>query len=350
MSGTDDPSVVAVPTASSTADGPSASPTVRFAPAVRALWRSGDHLQLELPGRAVVVEGLDPHVWTRLADGGSVRPDEHPVLGLLHRNGFLARSSSTISQDAGAATTALASDRAALSARYGDDTDSVLGRRRECCVVLYGSGRLPTLVAALLAAAGVGHLDVRQPGEVTLRDAVPGGLRPQDEGRRAAVAAADAVHRAAPGVDTAPLGRCADLVVVATGSPVPREMRALLKTEEAAHLVTGVWAGSAVVGPLVYPGRSSCLDCADRHRTDRDPVWPALAGQLGGRSSRRDPGEVALCALAAALTAIQALAFLDGEEVATLGGTLEVLLPDWRVRRRTWPAHPDCGCTTVPDR
>ena len=35
-----------------------------------------------------------------------------------------------------------------------------------------------------------------------------------------------------------------------------------------------------VVGPLVIPGLTSCLRCADLHRRDRDPAWHALAVQL----------------------------------------------------------------------
>lgn len=35
-----------------------------------------------------------------------------------------------------------------------------------------------------------------------------------------------------------------------------------------------------LVGPLVIPGRTSCLQCADLHRTDRDAAWPAVATQL----------------------------------------------------------------------
>jgi hypothetical protein len=42
---------------------------------------------------------------------------------------------------------------------------------------------------------------------------------------------------------------------------------------------------------------------------------------------------------------LQALAFLDGGALpATAGGTLELVLPDWRWRRRSWQLHPDCEC------
>jgi len=38
------------------------------------------------------------------------------------------------------------------------------------------------------------------------------------------------------------------------------------------------------------------------------------------------------------------LTFLDGGDPASIDGTLELRLPDWRLRRRSWPAHPDCDC------
>ena len=109
-------------------------------------------------------------------------------------------------------------------------------------------------------------------------------------------------------------------------------------------LVAGVWGPRGVIGPLVVPGRTSCLHCADLHRCDRDPAWPALSAQLAGSGRTWVPSEVAVCALTAAITAIQALSFLDGEQPATADGTLEITLPDWRVRRRHWPRHANCGC------
>lgn len=324
---------------------------LRFAPAARTMWRSTERLQIELADRAVMVDGLKPETVTRLGEssGPGASAAEHPLLNLLQQGGFVTPLPETMTAPAAtdARAAALAPDRAALSARYGVAAEAVLDRRRERVAVLYGTGRLPTLIAALLGAAGIGHIDVRQPGAVGLRDTIPGGLSVQDEGRRVSLSAAEAVHRGAPGVDTSPVGSgAADLIVVATGTPVPRDLRTLVTAEDSAHLVTGVWAGHAVIGPLVSPGRSSCLSCADLHRRDRDPAWPALAVQLAGRPAARDPAEVALCALAAALTVVQALGFLDGEDVATLGGTLELLLPDWRLRRRSWPVHPDCRCAS----
>jgi hypothetical protein len=99
-----------------------------------------------------------------------------------------------------------------------------------------------------------------------------------------------------------------------------------------------------VVGPLVLPGLSSCLECADLTRLDRDPAWSMLAVQLCTPRPRASASDLALMNLTASIAALQALGYLDGDEPATLSGTLELILPDWRVRRRSWRPHQDCGC------
>jgi hypothetical protein len=56
------------------------------------------------------------------------------------------------------------------------------------------------------------------------------------------------------------------------------------------------------------------------------------------------PCDGPLAVAVAAQAALQALALLDGASPATAGGTLELTLPDWRWRRRSWSPHPACGC------
>jgi hypothetical protein len=60
------------------------------------------------------------------------------------------------------------------------------------------------------------------------------------------------------------------------------------------------------------------------------------------------PGDLALALTTAGLAGLQALDFLDGGAPPTTGGSLELAHPDWRVRRRSWPPHPACGCTEPP--
>jgi hypothetical protein len=59
--------------------------------------------------------------------------------------------------------------------------------------------------------------------------------------------------------------------------------------------------------------------------------------------------DTVLAAMAATLACAQALALIDragspADTPVTVNGTLEVVLPHWQWRRRTWPPHPACTC------
>jgi bacteriocin biosynthesis cyclodehydratase domain-containing protein len=212
---------------------------------------------------------------------------------------------------------------------------------------VHGGGRVGTSLATLLAAAGVGHVHVADRGPVRPGDPVPAGVPVADVDRSRSTAAADALRRVAPEVRTAapPPGTRPDLVVLATTDPVDTGLRAALVRDAVPHLVAGVRETTAVVGPLVLPGRTGCLRCGDLHRVDRDPAWPVVAAQLVGVRRRRDePCDAALATLAASLAALQCLAHLDGGPAAATGASLELGLTDWRLRRRSWPPHPACDC------
>ena len=331
-----------------------------FAPAVKVLWRSPSQLQLELGQRRIVLDGPSVHLLERVlgdrtaADEavGTAGPDRETrdLLEFLHRAGFLCPAGSArgaLDAEWAADRLAFAPDLAALGERFGEHGVDVLRRRRARAVSVVGSGRLPALVSALLAAAGIGRVHPGGDGDVSLWDVIPGGLTHHDEGRRLASAAAHATTRGAPATDTRAVAlHEADLVVIAGATPIGATAQTQLLIDGTTHLCASVWGASAVVGPLVVPGVSSCLGCADRHRQDRDPAWPALAVQLA--AVRRVPSDVAVCAFAAALTTMQALAYLDGDQPTTINGTLEMSLPDWRIRRRSWPTHGDCACRRWP--
>src|SRR3954467_12342052 len=85
-------------------------------------------------------------------------------------------------------------------------------------------------------------------------------------------------------VTQAPPPHTTDLVVLSDFLVTdPRVVRDL-HTAGVAHLPVRLRDGAGLVGPLVIPGVTSCLDCADRHRSDRDAAWPA--GHAASRSLR----------------------------------------------------------------
>ena len=215
--------------------------------------------------------------------------------------------------------------------------------RRLSTVVVEGATRVGTPLAAVLAASGIGRVVVRDTGVVRAADAVVGGLTAADEGRPRAAAAADAIRRASPLTDLTPLppGGRPDLTVLtrawAASDP-------LVDRTGGPHLVATVRGETGMVGPLVVPGASSCLQCADLHRRDADARWPRLAAQLTAAEAPSS-GATVTCLLTALVAAGQVLACLDGRGAPlTLGATLELRPPDLRPRLRRWPPHPACRC------
>ncbi|RBY89753.1 ThiF family adenylyltransferase [Blastococcus sp. TF02A-26] len=303
-----------------------------------------------------LLRGLDGRRPQRsvLADAVTAGFDAAAVAGLLdglRSTGLLVDldPADLLASDAGPA--AVARTAAELPAARGTSPGAARwAARRRATVVVEGATRVGVPLAAVLAASGVGRVSVRDRGVVGAGDAVVGGLSAEDEGRPRALAAADAVRRASPLADVRPLpdGVLPDLVVLARPWAAADPVVTVWQSAGAAHLVATVRGETGVVGPLVVPGRTSCLGCADLHRRDADPSWPALAAQLTATDA--PPGGSTLtCLLTAVTAAQQALAYLDGSGApATLEATVELRWPELVPARRRWPAHAECGCLDAP--
>ena len=93
-----------------------------------------------------------------------------------------------------------------------------LRRRAAARVEIRGAGRIGAAVAATLAAAGVGTVEVTDQGRVLPSDCAPGGIPVQDVGRLRTTAAREAVRRASGGVPGSTEGS-SDTRTEATESP-----------------------------------------------------------------------------------------------------------------------------------
>jgi bacteriocin biosynthesis cyclodehydratase domain-containing protein len=115
------------------------------------------------------------------------------------------------------------------------------------------------------------------------------------------------------------------------------------------HLPVRVRDGTGIIGPLVLPGVTSCLGCADLHRRDRDSAWPAVAAQLRHTVTHADRATV-LATAALALSQIErVIAAVRGAATGlaappTLGATLELDLATGSMMTRRWVRHPMCDC------
>lgn len=136
----------------------------------------------------------------------------------------------------------------------------------------------------------------------------------------------------------------ADLVVLTDALiPDPRLVRDLTRAETA-HLVVRLRDGKGLVGPLVLPGRTSCLRCADLTRCEHDAEWPRLAAQLLGRMGQASPAGIAAVAALALSELERIIACEPRYRLETLNGALELDLDSRCLSRRPWPPHSECGC------
>lgn len=287
---------------------------------------------------------------------------------------------------------ALEPERDSLVQRHGTEiARMVLQSRRDAVVVVRGSGLVATAIATALLASGIGHVhqqadrvlrlaeQPRRPPAVddtttasprtsTGRSRSPGTLLRSANAPSTAAASpprphtelpAGAAVKAAGAVLAAHLGRIAPharvhappshlrvtLTVLAGDGPPSPSLAAELTGRRLPHLAVRAGLISAVIGPLVLPGRSSCLLCALRHRTEVDASRSEV--EQGMRLEVVLP-PAQLVAAAATVAVNEALDHLDGLIVpATVDGTVEWRIGSLAPRRRSWPVHPECGCGRV---
>lgn len=232
-------------------------------------------------------------------------------------------------------------EEAAITQRFGAQAVPVVrDRRADAVVEVRGSGLVATTLSVVLATAGIGHVLPTPTRQVLVTDLLPPPAGPVGDSSRvlaeriSAVSRRIAHHRFAGHL-------VPSLVVLADDGPPTASQTAELHLERLPHLA--VWAGPAraVVGPLVIPGVTSCLLCAELTRTDRDPEWLAIRDALRRAAT---PPTAAFAVAAAAHAAADALALIDELECPqSVDGTIEWTgtgLP----RRRSWTRHPECGC------
>ena len=139
----------------------------------------------------------------------------------------------------------------------------------------------------------------------------------------------------------------ADLVVLSDNLIADPHMLRDLHSQGVAHLAVRVRDGVGLVGPLVIPGVTSCLGCADLHRRDRDAAWPAVAAQLRdtvGVADRPTLLATAALALSQVNRVIGAVRGSESEPPTSLNATLEFDVHTGSIVARQWPKHPLCSC------
>ena len=290
---------------------------------------------------SVVVEGLtdDEVAALEQLDGTHELPEAlaghgaNDVLAFLGQHDLLVETED-LGELAPGVRALLAPDASAQAILGSTDGYAVVSRRRASQVIVCGRGSLPSAVASLLRRSGVARVLV---GEVAADD----WDHAERPGRRQA--------HLAPGTAQSGLDVHPALVVLTGLDAIDPALGVGWRSSGTPVLPVVLHGVEAVVGPLVATD-GPCLRCLDLTRADLDPAWPLLLGQLlrpGVGTGREVDGDTALVAVAAGMTAMLALAVLDGHGVPP-GRSFEVGLPWPEVRQRHWPVHPRCRCGAAP--
>jgi bacteriocin biosynthesis cyclodehydratase domain-containing protein len=332
-------------------------------PALRRLWRDPATLQLGITrSHAVVLAGLSPtdRSVLDLLDGsrdvdtlldaatevGVERETAARLLTALQHADALDDATAIPAPSLGEdERQRLEPDMLSLSLRHRGPgaVARVHERRRHAGVAVHGTGPVGAEAAMLLAAAGVGTLACLDDAPLRRADVTPGGLPRVLTDTRGNVTAlrAGRFTTMTRATNQRPEQVTLALVTPASSEALP-EIATGVRGEP--HLLACVRETTGVVGPLVVPGVTSCLRCLALTRSERDPHWPLLSAQLVG-SAVTEPCEVALAGLVASLAAMQALAYIDGDESPPVAGALlEYDALGATLRRRTVGVHPACGC------
>jgi hypothetical protein len=324
-------------------------------PGLLAVWRNRDTVQIGIdPRRAIALTGMrGAAVLLGLLDGSR---DLGQILAAASEAGISAEAADrviTLLAVGGvlhdfpvtayrampqSLRTRLAPELATAALAHGDADGGarILARRQGACVRVEGMSRVGLCLAGFLTASGIGIVISAGRPPSAPPPAGPAALT----GAPSPAGSPPLVGMAGP----AATSRRPDLVILA--DTYRRELPEILRRAGVPHLAAAASEAIGVVGPLVLPGRTACLRCLDLTRAERDPAWPLILAQLTGGGADPPACDTVLAAAVATQAAAQVLAFVDrpASASAVSNGTLELVLPDWQWRRRSWAQHDRCGC------
>lgn len=218
-----------------------------------------------------------------------------------------------------------------------DGGREVLQNRAQARIDIYGCGLIGVGLARILAASGIGELHLFDQRSISSEHLPVTSL--ESVGRNAATDLERTLARDYPKVLTKKIKE--PTLVIITRPPSPTEILTWMDFS-LAHLLIESRGDCVEIGPLVLPGRTSCLRCLTLDRLDRDPNWYSV--ELCGQTEHEPPA--ALAQLAAGISSLAALAQVDSPDSPTglIDTTLRVAAT-MAISAVTRRRHLRCGCS-----
>lgn len=333
--------------------------------------RSAHCVQIGLGEQSIVLDGLtfpDKRLLFLLLEGS-----DKSVAAMANECGLLpARAQYLIellgpvlieTPASGSALSGLRSDRLGpdveqWSAAYEQDAAPLMERRSRAAVRIAGLGRTGSVIAQALAAAGIGTLLLEDNHRVRACDVGVGSYRLCDIGMTRTAAVRRQIHHVDPTIQAHALGMSntaaakssftLDLVISVSNDVTDERLQAELMHREHPHLPVVLRDRDVLIGPLVVPGQTACIECIDRHRADQDPQWLDICRTMRLRAAGKDftgPEESALALSAAGPAVLQSLLLIDGVNRPSAWSTVvQLRAADGSSTAQSYQPHPQCGC------
>ena len=259
----------------------------------------------------------------------------------------------------------------------GISAETLIGKRRNFSIMIYGQNRLALSLFAVLQASGFTQVKLTDRTNSAGNDSVAQiepsevcglAIRGSDVGLRKAVVLADLARNS----QLFPTGNLAlpafpvipDLII--STQSVPQETMQNWLSENIVHLpISNLIENKIVIGPIVIPGKTPCLNCLNLWRAERFPHHNSfeilVALDCGeGKGLELPSAQVALLTGLITTQVIQYCSLLDSEGtqvsknlIKLVGATLAINLfdplgsissDDETFGYRYWQPHISCGC------
>jgi len=250
----------------------------------------------------------------------------------------------------------------------------LIGERRNFSIIIYGSNRLALALFAVLQASGFGTVKViDRLGSTNIEshaqiepDEVCGlAIRGSDVGLRKTLVLAD-LARNSQLFPTENLGFPATPNFIISTESIPQEIMQQWMSEAIPHLpISNLIENKIVLGPIVLPGSSPCLNCLDLWRAEQFPHHNSFEflSALDSENTKEleiPSAQVAFLAGLLATMIIDYCTFINSEgaerrfnapKLIATTLTLNLFDPlnfktseDESVGYRYWQPHLSCGC------
>ena len=259
----------------------------------------------------------------------------------------------------------------------GISAETLIGKRRNFSIMIYGRNRLALSLFAVLQASGFTQVKLtdrtNSAGNDSIAQIEPSdvcglAIRGSDVGLRKPLVLADLARNSQlfPTGDLAlPAFPVIPDLIISTQS-VPQETMQNWLSENIVHLpISNLIENKIVIGPIVIPGKTPCLNCLNLWRAERFPHHNSfeilVALDCGeGKGLELPSAQVALLTGLITTQVIQYCYSLDSEEtqvsknlIKLVGATLAINLfdplgsissDDETFGYRYWQPHISCGC------